>query len=68
MYVCLCQGVTDREIHRAVDEGACTVAEVARCTGAGTCCGKCRPAIAVEIEKRLASSERHLPVFAASAA
>ena len=45
MYVCLCVGVSDREIQRSIREGACTVEEVMYCTGAGTRCGSCVPTI-----------------------
>jgi bacterioferritin-associated ferredoxin len=45
MYVCLCMGVSDREIRRAIDEGACSTSEVMVCTGAGTRCGSCRSTI-----------------------
>ncbi|MGM0574597.1 MAG: (2Fe-2S)-binding protein [Myxococcota bacterium] len=42
MIVCLCEGVSDREIKRAARRGASTVGAVARTTGAGTGCGRCR--------------------------
>jgi bacterioferritin-associated ferredoxin len=45
MYVCLCVGVSDREIQKTLREGACTVEEVMYCTGAGTQCGSCVPTI-----------------------
>ena len=51
MFVCLCRGVSDRTIQRALDAGAGTVAEVMGCTGAGTCCGRCRPAIVGMVEQ-----------------
>jgi bacterioferritin-associated ferredoxin len=53
VYVCLCRAVTDREILRAVDDGAQTLRLVARQSGAGTACGGCRPAIAALIRARL---------------
>lgn len=46
MYVCLCMGVCDREIREAMNEGACSMADVMECTGAGTRCGSCQPTIA----------------------
>lgn len=46
MYVCLCTGVTDKQIRKTLSEGACTVEEVMLCTGAGTRCGSCRSSIA----------------------
>jgi bacterioferritin-associated ferredoxin len=53
VYVCLCRAVTDRDVLRAVDEGAHTLRLVARRSGAGTACGGCRPAIAALIRARL---------------
>jgi bacterioferritin-associated ferredoxin len=41
MYVCLCMGVSDREIKKLVGEGARSVDEIMRCSGAGTRCGSC---------------------------
>jgi len=45
MIVCHCVGATDRTIREAIHAGAATVAEVARCTGAGRCCEACREEI-----------------------
>jgi bacterioferritin-associated ferredoxin len=41
MILCLCRGVTDREVAEAVERGASTVSEVRRACGAGTECGTC---------------------------
>lgn len=41
MILCLCRGVTDREVAEAVERGASTVAEVRRACGAGMECGTC---------------------------
>ncbi|QIM22337.1 (2Fe-2S)-binding protein [Phycicoccus sp. HDW14] len=41
MIVCHCKVVNDATITRAVEEGAVTLAEVCRTTGAGTDCGGC---------------------------
>ncbi len=49
MYVCLCLGVTDREIQQAIAEGASTVEDVMYCTGAGTRCGSCVETIAAMV-------------------
>src|SRR5689334_3799253 len=62
MYICLCLGVTDRQIDQAIDavrrdhplDRACTVAEVMSCSGAGTRCGACRP----EIAQRVAAAQQ----------
>jgi bacterioferritin-associated ferredoxin len=41
MYVCLCKGISDRDIKQLVSAGPCSVEEIMRCTGAGTGCGTC---------------------------
>lgn len=46
MLVCLCLGVTDRQIEAALSAGARDICHVGRLCGAGTCCGGCRPEIA----------------------
>jgi bacterioferritin-associated ferredoxin len=43
MFVCVCSAVSDREVERALDEGADSIDAVSVMTGAGTCCGSCRP-------------------------
>ena len=45
MVVCHCEGVTDRQIRKAVHDGALTRRGVARACAAGRTCGGCRPAI-----------------------
>ncbi|WP_082043738.1 (2Fe-2S)-binding protein [Mobilicoccus massiliensis] len=41
MIVCHCEVVSDRDIRKAVDDGACTLAQTCRATRAGTGCGAC---------------------------
>ena len=41
MYVCVCNAVTDREIHEAVDRGAASLADVQRRLPVANCCGRC---------------------------
>ena len=53
MYACICKAVTDVEVQKAVDDGACTLADVSRaCRGAGGDCGSCRAYIARVIDER----------------
>ncbi len=42
MYVCICNQVSDREIHGAVRLGVTTLDELAETLGVGTCCGRCK--------------------------
>ncbi len=42
MYVCLCRGVTDRDIRRAVCEDKLdSMSELRRVLDVATCCGRC---------------------------
>lgn len=42
MYVCVCHGVTDRQIREVVDGGACSLFEVQCQLPVGSCCGRCQ--------------------------
>lgn len=50
MLVCICKAVTDRDVDRAIAEGARSVDDVVRCTGAGTGCGICRDSLACAVD------------------
>lgn len=41
MYVCICQQVTDRDIHQAVAQGACRMRDLRERLGVSSQCGKC---------------------------
>jgi len=41
MYVCLCNGVTEREIRQTAHNGCRTMAELTMRTGCGAGCGSC---------------------------
>lgn len=41
MYVCICHGITDRQIRRVVDQGARSLGEVQMTLPVGACCGRC---------------------------
>lgn len=43
MYVCICQGVTDRQIREAVEDGASTMRHLRKELGVAACCGRCAP-------------------------
>ena len=42
MYVCVCHGITDRQIRRAVEQGARTLGDVQMKLPVGACCGRCQ--------------------------
>jgi bacterioferritin-associated ferredoxin len=44
MYVCLCNGFTDRELRSAAEPG-CSVADAYRALGVRPKCGKCAPTV-----------------------
>ena len=41
MYICLCHGVTERQIREAVMAGADSLPDVSAALGVATCCGTC---------------------------
>ena len=41
MYVCHCFGVTEAQVQRHADDGACTPRQIASACKAGTDCGSC---------------------------
>lgn len=41
MYVCICKGVTDRDIIAAAEQGATRLSQLKECTGLASQCGKC---------------------------
>jgi bacterioferritin-associated ferredoxin len=41
MILCICRGVSEREVSEAVAQGAASVSEVRRACGAGGDCGSC---------------------------
>jgi bacterioferritin-associated ferredoxin len=54
MLVCHCMRVRSQDIAEAVEAGARTVREVARCTGAGTRCGGCGPLVVELVHEQVA--------------
>lgn len=41
MYVCLCKGVTEKDIRKAVDQGAVRMRDLKACLDITTQCGTC---------------------------
>jgi bacterioferritin-associated ferredoxin len=59
MYVCLCQAVTESEVHRAVREGTDTIERLREALGVNTGCGSC-----TEVVQRCADdARRELPAL-----
>ena len=62
MIVCHCHRVCDRTIRAAVKAGADTEEAVAHACGAGTGCGRCRPALSALIDSE-SRPVRSLPML-----
>ena len=43
--ICSCEAVTKADICSAIDDGACSVSDIKKCTKAGTGCGGCMPLV-----------------------
>jgi len=52
MFVCICSAVSDRQVEAAISSGADTLDALAAKTGAGACCGSCRPLLLDIIEQQ----------------
>jgi bacterioferritin-associated ferredoxin len=54
MYVCICQGVTDRQIREVVELGACSLQDVQSKLPVGMCCGSCENTAQQIVDEHLA--------------
>jgi bacterioferritin-associated ferredoxin len=67
MYVCICNGFTDRDIRQAAEAGCRSLAELTMRTGTGACCGSCTETAAQLLEEVRAAREAiPLPVLQAA--
>lgn len=57
MIMCQCRRVSDRRLHKAIDHGCTTLAQVCRASGAGNDCGSCVRSIKEMLEQSLGSVE-----------
>lgn len=63
MYVCICNGVTERQIREAAAAGCSSVAELTMRTGCGATCGTCLDTAAAMLEPlRLEREAARFPV------
>lgn len=65
MYVCVCNGVTDKQIRQACDEGVTTFSGLQKQLKVATCCGRCRDCANSLVEEHLA---QQLPLLSAAPA
>ncbi|WP_045726685.1 (2Fe-2S)-binding protein [Xanthomonas sp. GPE 39] len=62
MYVCICNGVTDRQIREAAEAGCRSVSELTMRTGCGATCGSCLD-MAADLLQSALTRELPLPVL-----
>ncbi|MFT6990370.1 MAG: bacterioferritin-associated ferredoxin [Paraglaciecola sp.] len=41
MLVCICRGITDKDIKNEIFEGASSFKAISKALGVGSCCGQC---------------------------
>jgi bacterioferritin-associated ferredoxin len=62
MYVCICNGVTDRDIRNAADAGCRSMPELTMRTGAGSTCGSCIEMATAILDEAIAARAKALPL------
>ena len=64
MYVCICHGVTDKQIETAVEAGAMTMKKLSAELGVGSQCGKCCQCAKKVLNNKLILIAEQLPCVA----
>ena len=67
MYVCICNGVTDRQVREAAEAGCSSVSELTMRTGLGSTCGSCLPLAEAIMAELRATRELPVPILAQAA-
>ena len=65
MYVCVCHGITDRDIRRAAAEGVRSFAELQARTGCSDCCGCCEQEARATLDAAVSQVLVQLPLVPA---
>lgn len=61
MYVCLCKGITDKDLERVVDAGANSLRSARKMLGVSSVCGSCASQATEIINNRIANqNQSHL--------
>ena len=53
MYICICNGITDRAIRECAEAGSCSMRDLECSLGVGINCGRCRDAAAEILQESL---------------
>jgi bacterioferritin-associated ferredoxin len=64
--VCICRGVSDKQVEKAIDNGASTLRDLQRC-GIGDQCGSCHNSLRAMLARAAASASAETPCPACSA-
>jgi bacterioferritin-associated ferredoxin len=69
MYVCVCKGITDRQIKAAIDDGAHSLGRLRKALGVASQCGKCSVMTRELLDEALSDAPmvNGLPLFYAAA-
>ncbi|MEE1673090.1 bacterioferritin-associated ferredoxin [Agarivorans aestuarii] len=62
MFVCLCHGITDKQIKEAVQQGCENLADVRKKNGVASECGKCARMAKTIINKELSITPKYYEV------
>ncbi len=66
MIVCVCNNISERKIHHAVDAGATSMLELHAGLGVGDCCGKCNSCAKTILRERLQAQSELAPIALAA--
>jgi len=58
MYICVCHGISDRQLREELDRGVRGFEELRACTGVATCCGACESSARELCESWQSASQR----------
>jgi bacterioferritin-associated ferredoxin len=64
MYICLCNGITDRAIRECAQGGTCSLSDLECSLGVGINCGRCKQAAAEILQETLAPVSSAAPAHA----
>ena len=58
MYICICNGITDRAIRECAQGGTCSLRDLECSLGVGVSCGRCREAAAEILQESAPAKAR----------
>ena len=67
MYVCICNGITERDIRQAAEAGCRSLPELTMRTGCGSTCGTCLETASALLDEVRSTRELPLPMLQVAA-